>query len=137
MAVPRPLHGGLDYRPPPGPLPAEPVGCRVAVPLGRGRAVGVVVATRHGSEVAGERLRDAQSWLDEAPLLSAELVRTLGWAARYYRYPLGAAIAAALPGGLRQGRPARRAVAWWRLDAALAEDDTPVRRSPRDRKSVV
>ncbi|WP_200256979.1 hypothetical protein, partial [Halorhodospira neutriphila] len=53
VAVPRPLHGGLDYRPPPGPLPAEPVGCRVAVPLGRGRAVGVVVATRHGSEVAG------------------------------------------------------------------------------------
>lgn len=131
VAVPRPLHGALDYRPPTGPLPAEPVGCRVAVPLGRGRAVGIVVAVRHGSEVAGERLRDAHGWLDDAPLLSTELLHTLRWAARYYRYPLGTALATALPGPLRRGRPASRAVAWWRLEPALVEDDAPVRRAPR------
>ncbi|MFP4129421.1 MAG: primosomal protein N' [Halorhodospira sp.] len=131
VAVPRPLHRALDYRPPDGPLPAEPVGCRVSVPLGRSQAVGIVLAIRRGSELPAERLRPARAWIDTEPLLSAELLATLRWAARYYRYPLGTALATALPGPLRRGRPARRAVAWWRLDPALAEDDTPVRRAPR------
>ncbi|ABM63031.1 primosomal protein N' [Halorhodospira halophila SL1] len=131
VAVPRPLQEALDYRPPPGAWPAEPVGCRVEVPLGRSRAVGIVVAVRHSSDLPASRLRAASAWVDEQPLLDTELLETLTWAARYYRYPLGTALATALPGPLRQGRPARRAVAWWRLDARLHEDDRAVRRAPR------
>ncbi len=131
VAVPRPLQEALDYRPPPGAWPEEAVGCRVEVPLGRGSAVGLVVGVSDRSEVPPGRLRAARAWVDERPLLDAELLATLTWAARYYRYPLGTALATALPGALRQGRPARRAVAWWRLDERLHEDEGPVRRAPR------
>ncbi|WP_242510237.1 primosomal protein N' [Halorhodospira halophila] len=131
VAVPRPLQEALDYRPPSGAWPDDPVGCRVEVPLGRSRAVGIVVEVCRGSEVPAARLRAATAWVDERPLLDAELLETLTWAARYYRYPLGTALATGLPGPLRQGRPARRAVAWWRLDERTREDDGPVRRAPR------
>ncbi|MFW6379797.1 MAG: primosomal protein N' [Halorhodospira sp.] len=131
VAVPRPLQEVLDYRPPSGALPPEPVGCRVQVPLGRSRTVGIVLAVRCGSEVPASRLRSASAWVDDEPLLSGELLGTLRWAARYYRYPLGTALAAALPGALRRGQPARRAVAWWRLDPSLVADDALVRRAPR------
>ncbi len=122
MAVPRPLQEPLDYRPPEGEAPAVPVGCRVTVPLGRGTAVGVVVAVADRSRIAEERLRRARGWLDDTPLFPDELLKTVCWAARYYRYPLGSALATALPGPLRQGRSARGRVAWWRLSPELAAD---------------
>ncbi len=131
MAVPRPLKEALDYCPPRGAFPAEPVGCRIEVPLGRSRAVGIVVQVGERPTVASAQIRRAYRWVDRVPLLSRELLATMMWAAHYYCYPLGAALATGLPAPLRRGRPARRAVTWWRLDSALEADDAPVRRAPR------
>ncbi len=130
--MPRPLQGLLDYRAAvAGTVPDDPVGCRVRVPLGRGRTIGIVVAERQASAVPQARLRRIEAWLDQQPVLTPELLQTLEWAARYYRHPIGAVLAAALPARLRRGESVQRQEPWWRLDPELVADDQPVRRAPR------
>ncbi len=74
---------------------AEP-GRRVVVPLGRRTETGVVLGP---GEAAGE-VRSALRLLDEAPLLTAEVIALVRWAALHYLAPLGPAVKAALPPGL-------------------------------------
>lgn len=136
VAVPRPLQGLLDYRWPTeseGSRPHDAVGRRVRVPLGRGTAVGIVVATAASSEVPASRLRPALQWLDPDPLLPTELLETLHWAAAYYHYPIGTALATALPGPLRQGRSARAGEAWWRLCGEWTAVPDELARAPQQR----
>src|SRR5687768_11208095 len=97
VALPVPLHAVFDYR---HPLAVEP-GCRVLVPFGQREVVGVVVGASDASEVDPARLKAVARVLDEAPLPTAELLATLQWAARYYQYPLGEVLQAALPVALR------------------------------------
>src|SRR5947209_4049342 len=74
---------------------AQP-GRRVLVPFGRRTATGVIL----GEGEAQPQVRDAIRLLDEAPLLNAELLALIRWAAAHYLYPLGPAVKAALPAGL-------------------------------------
>ena len=74
---------------------AEP-GRRVLVPLGRRRETGIVL----GPGQPQEEVRDAIRLLDDAPLLTAEIVALVRWAAAHYLSPLGPALKAALPPGL-------------------------------------
>ena len=101
VALPVPLHAVFDYR---HPLAVEP-GCRVLVPFGQREVVGVVVGSSAASDVDPARLKAVTRVLDEAPLPTAELLATLQWAARYYQYPLGEVLQAALPVALRSARP--------------------------------
>ena len=87
--------GVFTYRIPPElgePLP----GRRVVVPLGRRTETGVVLGQ---GEAVGE-VREALRLLDEAPLLTAEVIALVRWAAQHYLAPLGPAVKAALPPGL-------------------------------------
>ncbi|HEY2395448.1 MAG TPA: primosomal protein N' [Rudaea sp.] len=108
VAVPVPLLQLFDYLPP---VDADtlPVGCRVAVPFGRGRRVGIVVEVAADSELPRARLRAALGVLDRQPLLTPELLDTLRWTARYYQHPLGEVLQTALPTGLRRAREAAHA----------------------------
>lgn len=107
VALPAPLRRLFDYLPPAGTAPDSlRRGQRVRVPFGRRRLVGVLVAVADDSAVAPERLRRAQAVLDETPLLPEETLGLIEWAWRYYQHPPGEAVAAALPGPLRRGRPA-------------------------------
>ena len=74
---------------------AEP-GRRVLVPLGRRRETGIVL----GPGQPQDEVRDAIRLLDDAPLLTAEIVALVRWAAAHYLSPLGPALKAALPPGL-------------------------------------
>jgi primosomal protein N' (replication factor Y) len=103
LALPVPLNTLFDYRASAG-TDAVP-GCRVLVPFGRRKTVGVVVERVAASEVGDDRLKSVERVLDEAPLLDDELMATLRWAARYYQYPLGEVLQAALPVALRSPRP--------------------------------
>lgn len=103
VAVPVPLPQLFDYLAPRGPVPAP--GCRVVVPFGPGRQVGVVVGTAPDSEVPRSKLKPVSAVLDREPLLTQELLATLQWAARYYQHPLGAVFETALPVGMRQAKP--------------------------------
>ena len=106
VAVPVPLLQVFDYLPPPGPsASAAAPGCRVAVPFGRSRRVGILVAVAEQSELPRQRLKPALAILDREPLLTSELMETLRWAARYYQHPLGEVLQTALPAGLRRAGP--------------------------------
>ena len=103
VAVPVPLPQLFDYLAPRGALPAP--GCRVVVPFGPGRQVAIVVGSSDSSDIPLAKLKRVSAVLDAQPLLSTELLATLQWAARYYQYPLGAVLEAALPVGMRQAKP--------------------------------
>lgn len=107
VAVPAPFPEALDYLFPRGAegsvRPA--VGARVRVPLGNRRVVGVVTGHADASNLADSRLRRIVEVLDEVPLIPEGLLGFIAWAARYYHYPPGEALAAVLPPALRQGKP--------------------------------
>lgn len=73
------------------------IGMRVQVPFGRRTSVGFLLELRSGSPVG---LKKINQLLDEQPLLNAELISLLRWAAEYYCHPLGQVIRSALPAGL-------------------------------------
>ncbi len=121
VAVPVPLFRGFDYRVAPAQLPGLRRGCRVRVPFGRRELVGVVVQAPRETAAEAADFRDLGAVLDDAPLLPAELLALCEWAAEYYRHPLGEVLSGALPGRLRHGAAARRAVsACYALTAAGA-----------------
>jgi len=104
VALPVPLADTFDYLwTGNGPRPAP--GTRVEVPFGRGRRIGIVVDWPSGTDLPPEKLKAAHLALDEEPLLGAELLETLRWAADYYHHPIGEVLHHALPGLLRKGRP--------------------------------
>ena len=103
VALPVPLHTLFDYRVD-GDAGAIAVGSRVLVPFGRRELVGVVAEPVAGSELDPARLKPILRVLDDAPLLTGELLATLRWAARYYQHPLGEVLQGALPVALRSAR---------------------------------
>ncbi len=107
VAVPVPLADGFDYVwGGAGPAPAP--GTRVEVPFGRGHRIGVVLEHPASTALPEDKLKIARRALDVEPLLGAELLGTLRWAADYYQHPIGEVLSHALPGLLRKGRPVER-----------------------------
>ena len=103
VAVPVPLADAFDYLALDGePLP--PAGGRVRVPFGRRESVAVVVDHPASSPLPLEKLKPLRETLDREPLIGAELMQTLRWAADYYHHPVGEVLAHALPKHLRDGR---------------------------------
>ena len=105
VAVNAPLPQVFDYLPPEDADAAFGVGCRVRVPFGRRREVGVVVELADVSDVPRKKLRQADRKLDPSPLLSEADLRLARFVSDYYHHPLGECIAAGLPTLLRHGRP--------------------------------
>ena len=104
VALPVPLPQVFDYLPPEAEGSAAP-GCRVLVPFGPRRLVGVVVATGSGSELPRERLQTVRRVLDAGePVLDAALLRLLRWCWQYYKHAPGDVVATALPPALRSAR---------------------------------
>jgi primosomal protein N' (replication factor Y) len=102
VALPVPLPKSFDYAWPNRlSMPAEPVGCRVRVPFGRGEAIGVVLET--AGESPHEKLKSVAAVLDDASIFDPALWRMLRWSAAYYHHPIGEVLAAALPARLRTG----------------------------------
>ena len=103
VALPVPLPTLFDYLPPAA-GEARP-GCRVLVPFGRGKQIGVVVAVEAETTLGGNRLKQVIRLLDDTPLLDTELMQTLAWAADYWLGAPGEAYANALPLALREAKP--------------------------------
>lgn len=120
IAVPSPLHGSLDYLAPPN-CARETLcpGIRVQVPLGKRKAIGVLIQTVEQSRVAAQRLRPALSLLDQQPLLGKDLLEFSRWASHYYHHPLGEVVTTMLPAALRKGHAAQLSgLPVWRITAA-------------------
>ncbi len=102
VALPVPLEQSFDYLCDEASLPAP--GCRVLVPFGSRRMVGIVLGAASGVAPAERKLREIERVLDPEPLFHGELFASLRWAARYYQHPLGEVLSAALPAALRSAR---------------------------------
>ncbi|HET8898190.1 MAG TPA: primosomal protein N', partial [Rhodanobacteraceae bacterium] len=119
VALPVPLPRLFDYLPPPDDVARAVPGCRVRVPFGRSEQIGLVLARDTDSALPIEQLKPALACLDEAPLLSTELLSSLRWAAEYWLGAPGEAALGALPVWLRDGRPSPATDAeTWALSAA-------------------
>jgi primosomal protein N' (replication factor Y) (superfamily II helicase) len=148
VAVPVPLFELFDYL-----LPADCVvpaaGYRVRVPFGSRELVGVVLqvfpsedpyaredaptdATSFASEVQ-HHLKSIIEVIDEQPIIPKQILDLLLWAARYYHYPIGEVLSAALPALLRQGRQLDLLTCYWRTTATANIDE--LARSPKQRKT--
>lgn len=102
IAVPYPLRRVFDYLPPEGVNPELlRLGTRIEVPFGKRKTVGYLVGV--GESEGKIELKQVIAVMDAAPLISAEDVTIMGWASRYYHYPIGEVFATAFPILLRQG----------------------------------
>ena len=139
VAVPVPLRRGFDYRLPAGMDAAQcPPGVRVRVPFGPRKLVGVVLESPARSELPPGRLRPLVEVLDDAPLLDAEMLAFLQWAAGYYHHPVGEVIQHALPALLRKGGAAEgRAETRWYVTPAGAAVDPAVALSRAPRQAAL
>jgi len=77
------------------------VGHAVQVPFGR-RFVSGVVVELDPAPTAGIKLKPVSALLMEEPVIEPDELPFYRWVARYYRYPLGQVLAAALPPQLHQ-----------------------------------
>ncbi len=96
VALPVPLDQAFTYAVD-GALPA--VGARVLVPFGGQKLMGVVVRVHQDAPAEGFEVKAVQQVLDEAALLSDELMKLGGWIAQYYVAPLGEVLRGMLPLG--------------------------------------
>ena len=105
--MPSPVRRAFDYLLPEEPADSVPgkvlPGMRVKVPFGRGTRIGVVVGRSQQSGVETSRLKRIHAVLDDEPLLEADTVELLRWAADYFHHPLGDVVLGALPPALRRG----------------------------------
>jgi len=135
VALPVPLRRVFDYL-----LPAEIVepapGCRVSVPFGSRKLVGVVVGTADHSDLPASKLKKISTVFESQPVLPAGLLELLKWASTYYHHPLGEVVSTALPAALRAGKPAQiRQIERWRVTEAGANADTEeLKRAPLRRR---
>jgi primosomal protein N' (replication factor Y) len=127
VAVPLPFQQPFTYRLPRGvPVPAR--GCRVQVPFGSRRAIGVVVGAAEATDEE-VRLRDVVAVLDESPLVGPPLLDLAGWISDHYLAPPGECFRLVLPpAGVRASRTVVRLVG-----PAEAGEDDPVVRALRDK----
>ena len=105
VAINAPLSRLFDYLPPSSaPAPAPPPGCRVLVPFGRQRQIGMVLAHETHSELPLSKLRRILSTLDDEAILREPDRWLFRFTSDYYHHPIGEVVAAALPALLRQGK---------------------------------
>lgn len=101
VGIDTPLRRLFDYRIPTH-LPDLQPGERVQVPFGRRSCVGIVIQLLVSTSVEDQKLKSIQARLDDQTVFDRESFNLIRWAARYYQYPLGAALFSALPPALRK-----------------------------------
>jgi primosomal protein N' (replication factor Y) len=98
IAVMAPLEHELSYAVPPELRDQIKSGQRISVPLGRRKAVGVVL--REESVLPSVPCKPIDSILEQEPSFTPLQMEFLQWASQYYLTPLGEMLRTALPAGL-------------------------------------
>jgi primosomal protein N' (replication factor Y) len=99
VAVPRPLEATFDYlynEESFGPIEA---GDWVRVPFGKGRLNACVISVSREAPALpeGVRIREVEARLDSSFRVQPEIMKLCVFGAEYYQYPLGEALASAIP----------------------------------------
>ncbi len=104
VAISRPIPETYTYLLPENLQSGTLVGCRVVVPLGRSRVVGIIWKTDvEVSAAIKPKLKKIIHRLDSSPLLPAAVIELIKWTADYYAAPPGMVATAAFPPGLQGG----------------------------------
>ena len=84
-------------------------GVRVLVPLGKRKAMGLVVGLTAAPPALAQPIvyRPLLTVLDETPAVSEELLALCVWVAKYYLHPLGEVLQLAVPANARRERTSR------------------------------
>lgn len=142
-AIQSPLNRLFDYLPPLAPdsvLSQATPGMRLWVPFGRRRIVAILLEITQNSEIAPDKLRPAEEFIDQQPLLDDSYFQFFRWVADYYHHPVGDTVFGFLPSLLRKGRSADKTIAGtertWQLSPhgqGLISDgnDTVLKRAPK------
>ena len=80
------------------------VGARVVVPFGKRMLTGYVLDVSEtlspDSDVEGEKIKNVSEVLDEAPIITSEIIQLARWTADYYLSFIGEVLRASLPAGM-------------------------------------
>jgi primosomal protein N' (replication factor Y) len=101
VALDTPLDSCFDYRWPCEPGAEPMVGQLALVSFGRREVVGLIVAVKHDTEVAPDKLKDALAVRSQLGPLPARWLALVQFAADYYQRPLGEVALPGLPKNLR------------------------------------
>lgn len=103
IALNVPISDGLLTYAHGAPLPA---GTRVSVPFRNKPQIGIVWANSVTAEIEAAKIQSVQTVFGDEPPLPEDWRALLDFTARYYHYPLGQAVFAALPQGLKESKAA-------------------------------
>jgi primosomal protein N' (replication factor Y) len=102
VAVGLPVSKTFYYRIPEKMRDSLQVGMRILVPFKGRKITGFTIELLdQPPEEIGEKLREVEDLLDEAPLIDPKMLRFYRWISDYYLYPLGEVIKTGLPPGLQ------------------------------------
>jgi primosomal protein N' (replication factor Y) len=101
VALDTPLDSCFDYRWPCEPGAEPMVGQLALVSFGRREVVGLIVAVKHDTEVAPDKLKDALAVRSQLGPLPTRWLALVQFAADYYQRPLGEVALPGLPKNLR------------------------------------
>jgi len=104
VAIDVPVATLFDYCAPH--VTAADIGCRVRVPFGRKRLLGVIMEVGATPSLDPAKVRPAGDVLRDAPPLPLALLELLSFCSAYYHHPIGEVVHASLPGWLRIERKA-------------------------------
>jgi primosomal protein N' (replication factor Y) len=139
VAIPSPLYHSFDYL---APADVDTTtlrpGMRIRVPFGPRRQIGILLSVASHSDIDAARLKPALEVLDDAPVITPDILAMVKWASGYYHYPVGEALAAALPALLRRGESSEPGpLPGWRLTASGQQiNEEQLARAPRQRQVI-
>ncbi|MEG3767402.1 primosomal protein N' [Alteromonas sp. 14N.309.X.WAT.G.H12] len=112
VAVPVPLRQAFTYSCDTMPEP----GCRVRVPFGPRKLVGVVLG-KSASPDTINKIKPLDAVLDETPVIDGVLLTLCRWLSQYYLHPIGEVLHTVLPVLLRKGESAQAVEeCWWQVE---------------------
>ncbi len=100
IALDVPLSTVFDYFAPDA--TAADIGCRVIVPFGRKKQVGVLLGVADKTAIPSKQIKSVLSIDRDSPRLSASVLSLLHFAADYYHHPIGQTVFSALPPAYRE-----------------------------------
>jgi primosomal protein N' (replication factor Y) len=108
VAINVPLNKTFHYKVPEELEGRLRVGARVIVPFGRRHTTGYCVGLSGECPLEDHLVRNVVEVVDEVPLLDSPMLALTQWVAQEYQCSWGAALEAALPAAVREGRAGRK-----------------------------
>ncbi|NOQ64380.1 MAG: primosomal protein N' [Methyloprofundus sp.] len=134
VALAIPLQRLFDYLPPKGATLAElQVGMRIIVPFAKSTKIGLILEIKTDTDIDCQKLKTAEAIIDSIPLLSAQDLKLLYWAQKYYHHAIGDVFMSAFPTALRKGKSSElKKSCYYQLTAAGYElEEHELKKAPK------